>query len=176
MDKYHETEYRRIFFIEDLPEPLTRSSTHLQIFDNYLPGTRLRLRSIRVPETKEWMYLFQQSMPASDVVNGVRHIAEIRLNNAEHTLLEHLEGNEIRKNRYFLDVEGVRVEYDVYLGPLWGLNRAIYTFSSEREMSEFVPGNGSDLEITNQGDLQDEQIYDKDFAFIQERVADLVGS
>lgn len=175
MDKYHRTEYRRIFLIESLPEPLTRSSTHLQIFDNYLPGTRLRLRSIRVPETKEWSYLFQQVIPVSGVGSGVRQVAEIQLNNAEHASLEHLEGNEIRKNRYFLDIDGRRVEFDVYLGPLWGLNRAIYTFSSEREMNEFVPGNGADLDITYQADLQDELIYDKDFAFIQGRVAELIG-
>ena len=60
MDKTARTETRRIFLLHNLPEPLTRASRHLQIFDNYIENTRLRLRSVRIPETKTWTWILQQ--------------------------------------------------------------------------------------------------------------------
>ena len=43
MNKTALTQFRRLFLIERLPEPLEPKSAHLQIFDNYIEGTRLRL-------------------------------------------------------------------------------------------------------------------------------------
>ena len=60
MNKTSATEYYRLFLIERLPEPLTPASAHLQIFDNYIAGTRLRLRLIRDPATKNWVRILQQ--------------------------------------------------------------------------------------------------------------------
>ena len=64
MDKTARTELYRLFLIERLPEPLTPMSAHIQLFDNYIENTRLRLRNIRVPETKEWRHVLQQRFPA----------------------------------------------------------------------------------------------------------------
>ena len=59
IDRTYKSELRRVFLIQDLPEPLTRASSHLQIFDNYIEKTRLRLRSVRVPETKKWSWTLE---------------------------------------------------------------------------------------------------------------------
>ena len=67
MNKTSRTELRRVFLLENLPKPLTRASRHLQIFDNYIENTRLRLRSVRVPETKDWTWILQQIELSKDL-------------------------------------------------------------------------------------------------------------
>jgi hypothetical protein len=52
MDNVYQTELRRVFLIKDLPQPLTRASRHLQIFDNYIENTRLRCVRFAAPKRK----------------------------------------------------------------------------------------------------------------------------
>src|SRR6185295_8573360 len=52
--KYSRIERELRYLLQDLPEGLTRASPHVQITDNYLTGTRLRLRKIRDPQTNKW--------------------------------------------------------------------------------------------------------------------------
>ncbi len=63
MTKPAQTELHRLFLIERLPEPLTRASSHLQLFDNYIENTRMRIRSIRDPYLKTWTRILQQRFP-----------------------------------------------------------------------------------------------------------------
>jgi len=143
MDKTYRTELRRVFLIKDLPAPLTRASRHWQIFDNYIEETRLRLRSIRIPETKQWIWILQQRSPLENLSNW--QISEIYLNETEHAAFEIFEGrevkknekvqtNEIRKNRYFCDFDNRQIEIDVFLGELWGLNLATVKFESSEAL------------------------------------------
>src|SRR5690606_36612188 len=145
----NKTERYRLFLIEDLPEPLTRASPHLQLFDNYISNTRMRLRSIRDPETRSWTRVLQQRTPASANSYGSIEIAEIYLNDAEHGRFEIFEGSEIRKNRYFLESNGAAFLLDVYLWPLWGLNTAKVEFRSREEMELFEPPEFTLHEITD---------------------------
>lgn len=147
MNKTYRIELRRLFLIENLPAPLTRASRHLQIFDNYIENTRLRLRSVRFPETKEWSWILQQHEPfAADLSQW--KVSEIHLNEAEHHAFEIFEGreikkneraatNEIRKNRYFYEHDGKEIEIDVFLGELWGLNTAKVYFENLKELREY---------------------------------------
>src|SRR4030095_16086172 len=100
MDKTYRTELYRMFLIEALPDPLTPGSSHIQIFDNYIANTRMRLRSIRAPETREWTRILQQRFPIGDASLRWK-IAEMHLNDAEYAQFQIFEGTEIRKNRYF---------------------------------------------------------------------------
>ncbi|HEX2640811.1 MAG TPA: hypothetical protein VHL50_09580, partial [Pyrinomonadaceae bacterium] len=84
MDKTNRTEIQRLFLLEGLPEPLTRASRHLQIFDNYISKTRLRLRSVRVPETKVWTHILQQRFPANAGDLSCLKVAEIYLDEGEY--------------------------------------------------------------------------------------------
>jgi len=52
MNKTAQTELHRLFLIERLPDPLLPASSHLQIFDNYIENTRMRLRQIHDPYSK----------------------------------------------------------------------------------------------------------------------------
>ncbi|MBC7899756.1 MAG: hypothetical protein H7070_06845, partial [Saprospiraceae bacterium] len=124
MDKTYKTEFLRSFLIQGLPEPLTRASSHIQLFDNYIADTRMRLRSIRNPDTRDWTRVLQQRFPTAEKAGAVLKIAEIFLNDEEYAQFRIFEGTEIRKNRYFHEFGGKNYEFDVYLGSLWGLNLA----------------------------------------------------
>jgi len=145
MDKTYHTEHFRIFLIEALPESLTRSSSHLQLFDNYIANTRMRIRSIRDPETKEWTRILQQRLV---LPLNVRKVSEMNLDEAEYAQLAIFEGTEVRKNRYFHEFDSRAFAFDVYLGNLWGLNRARVDFQSEDELAAFRPPPWAIYDIT----------------------------
>ena len=57
---YAHVERERRYLLEDLPEGLTRAEHHLQITDNYITGTRLRIRKVRDPRSNKWVVKFTQ--------------------------------------------------------------------------------------------------------------------
>ena len=177
MDKTYRIELRRVFLIENLPAPLTRASRHLQIFDNYIENTRLRLRSVRAPETKEWAWVLQQREPLGADLSQWR-IAEIHLNEAEHAAFEIFEGrevqknervetNEIRKNRYFYESDSGETEIDVFLGELWGLNIAKIYFETLKDLREFSAPRLAITEVTENEFFVGENLIGKTFADVQ---------
>jgi len=165
-DKTFRTELHRTFLIEGLPEPLERKSSHLQIFDNYIHETPLRLRSVRVPETKEWTLTLQKRYPAGEY-GGEWRLEEIQLTQAEYEHFKPLEGNEIRKNRYFAEFDGQWFEFDVYLGALWGLNRARVSFSDLEEMGRFNPPAFVSMEVTETPFFDDSNLVNCKFEDVQ---------
>ena len=172
MDKTSNTEFYRLFLLEALPEPLTRSSAHIQLFDNYVTGTRIRMRSVRSPETREWVHILQQRFPADDTP-GVWKIAEMYLNEAEYEQFKVFEGNEIRKNRYFHEFDGRMVAFDVYLGELWGLNTARVDFADRAEMENYTPPKFAAFEVTGNLFFAGDSLVYKRFEEIQAEVAKL---
>ena len=175
MDKTNRTELRRTFLIEGLPEPLTRASAHLQIFDNYIPETRLRLRSVRDPATYAWTRILQQRFPATAENLACIKIAEIYLNEAEYANFEQFEGNEIRKNRYFHEFDHKTFAFDVYLGPLWGLNIARIEFDSQEELEAFHRPAFARFEITNNRLFFGDVLVTKSFEAVRNEVAGMEG-
>lgn len=174
MDKTYRTELSRLFLVEALPAPLSPASSHLQIFDNYITETRLRLRTVRVPETKEWTYLLQQRLSLHDSDLSSMKVAEMHLNDAEHTQLETFEGKEIRKNRYFHEFDSRSFTFDIYLGALWGLNRARVDFQSEEELKGFQPPPFAIFEVTYEPFFDDANLVYRKFEDVQTAVAKLV--
>ena len=182
MNNYRQ-ELRRTFLFEKLPEPLKPASSHLQIFDNYIENTRLRIRSVRSPDTKEWTFILQQQSAASEDLTDWK-IAEIYLNDAEHTAFELFEGrqvkrnervttNEIRKNRYFAEISGRQIEFDVYLGDLWGLNVARVVFETERELKNYEFPPFAVLEITDNKFFTGENLVGKKLSDVQAELANI---
>ncbi len=172
MNKTYRTEFRRLFLLEHLPEPLTRADAHLQIFDNYIYETRMRIRSIRVPETKDWTWILQQRFPIDETA-ACWKIAEIYLNELEYNTFQTFEGNEIRKNRYFYEADGRQIEIDVFLGKLWGLNIAQVCFEAIEEMNDFqMPFTV--LEVSANKFFYGENLFEKIFADVQTEVAEIV--
>lgn len=172
MNKTALTQVRRIFLIEKLPEPLEPKSAHLQIFDNYIDGTRLRLRLVRDPHSKNWTRILQQNIN-DDAHPGVSNIAEIHLNETEYSNFEQFEGSEIRKNRYFHDFDNASFAFDVYLGALWGLHTAIVEFENAREMEEFEPPTFAVFEVTGDPFFFGKSLVAKKFDDVQTRVSQI---
>jgi CYTH domain-containing protein len=170
MNKTANIAYRRLYLVERLPEPLEPKSAHLQIFDNYIAGTRLRLRLIRDPASKNWTRVMQQYIFVDKSGFDICKVAEISLNEAEHAVFETFEGNEIRKNRYFHEFDGVSFAFDVYLGDLWGLNTARVEFTSAEEMNNFEAPPFTVFDVTNDPFFIGKNLVGKRFEDVRERV------
>jgi CYTH domain-containing protein len=165
-------QFHRLFLIERLPEPLEPKSAHLQIFDNYIEGTRLRLRLVRDPSSRNWTRILQQHIVAENDLAEMR-LAEIHLNESEYSTFEQFEGREIRKNRYFHEFDRVSFAFDVYLGDLWGLNSALVEFQSADEMNAFDPPMFAVFEVTNDPFFLGKNLVGKKFDDVRARVAQI---
>ena len=167
--KYARVERERRFLLRDMPEPLTRASEHVQIWDNYITGTRLRLRKIRTPQTKKWtLKLTQKYAPAPpDFSRTV--ITNTYLSAAEYEVLSVFEGNELRKNRYPYEYEGRNYSIDVFLGALWGLILAETEFETDEELRAFTPPPFVALEVTNDETFTGGQLVEFTFEELRER-------
>ena len=175
MNKTAQTEFYRLFLIDGLPDPLSPASSHLQLFDNYIKNTRLRLRSIRDPYSKSWTRILQQRFSISDGESAITKLAEIHLNESEYAVFERINGREIRKNRYFHEFDRLSLAFDVYLGDLWGLNTAKINFETLEQMDNFIPLPFAVFEITNNPFFTGANLVDKKFHDIQTQVVK-VGS
>lgn len=170
MDKTAQNEWHRLYLIDCLPEPLTAASAHLQIFDNYVEGTRIRLRAIRDPSAKSWTSCLQQRFD-SDEVSGLTKMSEIHLNEDEYGVFERFEGREIRKNRYFHEFDRRVFVFDIYLGPLWGLNTAKVEFDDRETMDQFVKPPFAVFEVTGDPFFSGQSLVTRSFADVQSELA-----
>lgn len=147
--KYARVERERRFLLQDLPEGLNRASHHLQITDNYITGTRLRLRKVRDPQTNKWVVKFTQKYPIIPGDLSRTMITNTYLSAAEYEVLSLFEANEIRKNRYSLDFEGRKFAIDMFLGDLLGLVLAEVSFDSDEDMENFERPSFALADVTN---------------------------
>jgi CYTH domain-containing protein len=167
--KYARVERERRFLLREMPEPLTRASLHVQIWDNYITGTRLRLRKIRTPQTKKWtLKLTQKHAPAPPDFSRTI-ITNTYLSAYEYEVLSVFEGNEIRKNRYPYEYEGRKYSIDVFLGALWGLILAETEFETDEEMQSFTPPPFVAREVTNDETFTGGQLVELTFEELREK-------
>src|SRR5882762_8025782 len=96
--KYARVERERRYLLQDLPEGLTRASQHLQITDNYITGTRLRIRKVREPRTNKWTVKLTQKFAPNPQDFSRTIITNIYLNALEAETFAMFDANEIRKN------------------------------------------------------------------------------
>ena len=148
--KYARVERERRYLLRELPRGLKLSDPHAQITDNYLTGTRLRLRKVRTPETNEWkLKLTQKACPAPPDFSRTL-ITNLYLSPYEYEVLSVFEGNEIRKNRYPFEHEGRRYSVDVFLGDLRGLILAETDFDTDEELDSFPLPAFALLDVTRE--------------------------
>jgi CYTH domain-containing protein len=176
MNKTLAPDYHRLFLIEKLPDPLTPASAHIQVFDNYIEETRLRLRLIREPASRNWIRILQQQIIPDESNLGATKLAEILLNETEYSHFEQFEGHEIRKNRYFHEFDRVSFAFDVYLGDLWGLNTARVDFDDSSRMEQFEPPPFAIFEITNDASFLGSNLVGKKFEDVQTEVARIAAA
>lgn len=147
--KYARVERERRFLLNDMPEGLTRASEHVQIWDNYITNTRLRLRKIRLLPSGQYIAKLTQKYMPEPPDSSRTLITNTYLSAAEYEVLSIFEGNEIRKNRYPYEHEGRKYSIDVFVGPLWGLILAETDFATDEDMAAFTPPGFVALEVTN---------------------------
>ena len=147
--KYSRVERERRYLLQDLPEGLTRASTHVQITDNYLTGTRLRLRKIRDPQTNKWTVKLTQKFAPDPEDLSRTIITNIYLNALEVETLAISDANEIRKNRYPFEFAGRQFSIDMFLGDLFGLVLAEVSFETDEEINNFSRPPFAIADVTN---------------------------
>ena len=135
--KYARIERERRYLLQDLPEGLSRADHHLQITDNYITGTRLRIRKVRDPKTNKWVVKFTQKFAPDPRDLSRTIITNTYLNATEAELLSVFEANEIRKNRYYFEYQGRKFSIDMFLGDLFGLVLAETSFESDEDSEAF---------------------------------------
>jgi CYTH domain-containing protein len=174
--KYARIERERRYVLQDLPPGLTRVDPHLQITDNYITGTRLRIRKVRDPRSNKWTVKFTQkyALNAGDLSRTA--ITNTYLNALEADTLSVFEGNEIRKNRYQFEFEGKTFGVDMFLGDLFGLVLAEVSFDSDEEMEAFPQPPFVIAEVTNNDLFSGGKLSQLSFAEIRPEIMRLINT
>ncbi|HXQ68960.1 MAG TPA: hypothetical protein VN844_00610 [Pyrinomonadaceae bacterium] len=170
--KYARVERERRYLLQDLPEGLTRADPHLQITDNYITGTRLRLRKVREPRSNKWTVKFTQKFAPNPEDLSRTIITNTYLTALEAETLSVFNSNEIRKNRYYFEFEGHRFAIDMFLGDLFGLVLAETSFDSDEELDSFSKPGFALAEVTNDPVFSGGQLSELMFADVRQHILD----
>lgn len=163
---------RRTFIIEGLPDAIKPSDEHLQVFENYVRGTRLRLRSLRRPSDDE-RQRFMETVSYPE--NGVTEISQLALDKDDYAAMKPMRGREIRKNLYRYESHGTVFQIEVFLGALWGLNLASVRFADETAASVFDPPEWCLLEVTGNTRFYGPELVDLTFEDVRIEYAKAKG-
>ena len=168
--KYARVERERRYLLQDLPEGMSRADYHLQITDNYITGTRLRIRKVRDPRTNKWTVKFTQKFAPdpNDLSRSI--ITNTYLNALEAETLSVFNSNEIRKNRYYFDYEGRRFNVDMFLGDLFGLVLAEVGFETDEELRTFPKPAFALADVTTNGVFSGGSLCELTFAEVREEI------
>lgn len=168
--KYARVERERRFLLRDLPEGLTRADPHLQITDNYITGTRLRIRKVRDPRTNKWTVKFTQKIAPNPDDLSRTIITNTYLNALEAETLSVFNANEIRKNRYYFDYEGRKFSVDMFLGDLFGLVLAEVGFETDEDLDSFPPPPFALADVTNNPLFTGGRLCELTFSEVREEI------
>lgn len=170
--KYARVERERRYLLQDLPEGLTRADPHLQITDNYITGTRLRLRKVREPRTNKWMVKFTQKFAPDENDLSRTVITNTYLNALEAETLSVFNSNEIRKNRYRFEFEGREFGIDMFLGDLFGLVLAEVSFETDEELDSYPRPPFALADVTNDPLFSGGRLCELTFSDVRQHIAD----
>jgi len=170
--KYARVERERRYLLADLPEGLTRADPHLQITDNYITGTRLRLRKVREPRTNKWTVKFTQKFAPNPEDLSRTIITNTYLNALEAETLSVFNSNEIRKNRYYFEFEGRKFAVDMFLGDLFGLVLAEVSFETDEELDQFAKPAFALADVTGDPVFSGGRLCELTFAEVRQHIAE----
>jgi CYTH domain-containing protein len=171
--KYARIERERRYLLRDLPEGITRPDPHLQITDNYITGTRLRIRKVREPRTNKWTVKFTQKFAPDPNDLSRTIITNTYLNALEAEVLSVFDTNEIRKNRYPFEFEGRKFSIDMFLGDLFGLVLAETSFETDEELDTFTNPPFALTDVTNEPLLTGGRLCELTFSDVRAAIAEL---
>jgi CYTH domain-containing protein len=168
--KYARVERERRYLLQDLPEGLTRADPHLQITDNYITGTRLRLRKVREPRSNKWTVKFTQKFAPNPEDPSRTIITNTYLNALEAEILSVFDTNEIRKNRYPFQYEGRKFSIDMFLGDLFGLVLAEVSFDTDEDLDSYPRPPFAIADVTNNDLFTGGRLSELTFEKIREEI------
>jgi CYTH domain-containing protein len=168
--KYARIERERRYLLQDLPEGITRADPHLQITDNYITGTHLRIRKVREPRTNKWTVKFTQKYAPDPNDLSRTMIMNTYLNALEAEVLSVFDTNEIRKNRYHFEFEGRKFSADMFLGDLFGLVLAEVSFETDEELDNFPKPSFALIDVTNDPLFTGGRLCELTFSDVREKI------
>ena len=171
--RYARVERERRYLLRDLPEGLTRADPHLQITDNYITGTRLRIRKVREPRTNKWTVKFTQKFAPDPNDLSRTIITNTYLNALEADVLAVFNSNEIRKNRYKFEFEGRTFGVDMFLGDLFGLVLSEVSFETDEELDSFPKPPFALADVTNEPLFTGGRLCELTFSDVRAQIAEL---
>jgi CYTH domain-containing protein len=170
--KYARVERERRYLLRDLPEGMTRADPHLQITDNYMTGSRLRLRKVREPRTNKWTVKFTQKFPPNPEDLARTIITNTYLNALEAEVLSPIfNSNEIRKNRYPFEFDGREFSIDMFLGDLFGLVLAETSFETDEDLDNFPTPPFALVDVTNEPLFSGGRLCELTFSDVRAEIA-----
>ena len=170
--KYARVERERRYLLRDLPEGMTRADPHLQITDNYITGSRLRIRKVRDPRTNKWTVKFTQKYAPDPNDLSRTVITNTYLNALEAEMLSVFNSNEIRKNRYPFEFEGRKFAMDMFLGDLLGLVLAEISFETDEELDIFPKPPFALVDVTNEPLFTGGRLCELTFSEVRAEIAE----
>ena len=170
--KYARVERERRYLLRDLPEGMTRADPHLQITDNYITGSRLRLRKVREPRTNKWTVKFTQKFAPDPKDLSRTIITNTYLNALEAETLSIFNSNEIRKNRYKFEFEGREFAVDMFLGDLFGLVLAEVSFETDEDLDNFPKPPFALADVTNEELFSGGRLCELTFAEVRAQIVE----
>ncbi|HEV7744917.1 MAG TPA: hypothetical protein VGO56_07965 [Pyrinomonadaceae bacterium] len=168
--KYARIERERRYLLQDLPEGMSRADAHVQITDNYISGTRLRLRKVRDPQTNKWTVKLTQKFAPDKEDLSHTIISNLYLTALETEVLAISDANEIRKNRYWFEFQGRKFSVDMFLGDLFGLVLAEVGFETDEDLNNFPKPPFAIAEVTNNEMFTGGKLCELSFADIREAI------
>jgi len=170
--KYARVERERRYLLRDLPEGMTRADPHLQITDNYMTDSRLRLRKVREPRTNKWTVKFTQKFAPNPDDLSRTIITNTYLNALEAEVLSSIfNSNEIRKNRYPFEFDGRNFSVDMFLGDLFGLVLAETSFETDEELDNFPTPPFALADVTNESPFSGGRLCELTFSDVRAEIA-----
>ncbi len=170
--KYARVERERRYLLRDLPEGMTRADPHLQITDNYMTGSRLRLRKVREPRTNKWTVKFTQKFAPNPEDLARTIITNTYLNALEAEVLSPIfNSNEIRKNRYPFEFDGREFSIDMFLGDLFGLVLAETSFETDEDLDNFPTPPFALVDVTNEPLFSGGRLCELTFSDVRAEIA-----
>jgi CYTH domain-containing protein len=170
--KYARIERERRYLLRDLPEGISRADPHVQITDNYITGTRLRIRKVREPRTNKWTVKFTQKFAPDTNDLSRTIITNTYLNALEAEMLSVFDANEIRKNRYPFEFEGRKFSVDMFLGDLFGLVLAEVSFETDDELDNFHTPPFAMVDVTNESLFTGGKLCELTFSDVRAAIAE----
>lgn len=145
--KYTRVEYERRFLVSPHSDWRSSIEAYSKTFeDNYIHGTRLRLRLLTDSDTaRRVIKLTKKSESPSPYY---RTISRILLSRGEYELINRLEGDRLTKTRYYHNYLGRVFSIDVFQGELDGLILCATEADGLEELMSIEPPPYATREVT----------------------------